>query len=112
VTIAFCAQAAGDPELATAQSVAYREFRDHVATLAERCRLTDKRRALPSELSRGMKQKLKIAVVVVLAAGMASSGAAWKWRAATVKPGPSYKIAGWSWGNGHAHPNGRGGGGD
>jgi AcrR family transcriptional regulator len=41
VTIAFCAHAAGDRELATAQRTAYREFRDHVAALAERCGLTD-----------------------------------------------------------------------
>lgn len=45
VTIAFCAQAAGDVELAAAQRAAYREFRDHVATLAHRCGLTDKRRS-------------------------------------------------------------------
>jgi len=45
VTIAFCAHAAGDAELAAAQSAAYREFRDHVAELAARCRLTDKRNA-------------------------------------------------------------------
>ena len=45
VTIAFCSQAAGDPELATAQGAAYREFRDRVATLAERCGLTDERNA-------------------------------------------------------------------
>ena len=40
VTIAFCSQAAGDPELATAQRAAYREFRDHIATLAKHCGLT------------------------------------------------------------------------
>ena len=45
VTIAFCAHAAGDAELAAAQSAAYREFRDHVAELAARCGLTDKRNA-------------------------------------------------------------------
>ena len=45
VTIAFCAHAAGDAELAEAQRVAYREFRDHVATLAQRCGLTEKRDA-------------------------------------------------------------------
>jgi AcrR family transcriptional regulator len=45
VTIAFCSQAAGDPELAVAQRTAYREFRDHVAALAKRCRLTDAPRA-------------------------------------------------------------------
>jgi AcrR family transcriptional regulator len=45
VTIAFCSQAAGDPELAAAQRAAYREFRDHVATLARRCGLTDSRHA-------------------------------------------------------------------
>jgi AcrR family transcriptional regulator len=40
VTVAFCSHAAGDPELADAQRVAYREFRDHVASLARRSRLT------------------------------------------------------------------------
>jgi AcrR family transcriptional regulator len=45
VTIAFCSHAAGDAELAAAQRAAYREFRDHVAALVERCGLTDKRRA-------------------------------------------------------------------
>jgi AcrR family transcriptional regulator len=45
VTIAFCSQAAGDADLAAAQSAAYREFRDHVAELAARCCLTDKRNA-------------------------------------------------------------------
>ena len=40
VTIAFCSQAAGDPELAAAQRAAYREFRDHVAALVRRCGLT------------------------------------------------------------------------
>jgi AcrR family transcriptional regulator len=45
VTIAFCAQAAGDPELAEAQRGAYREFRNHVATLAVRCGLTGRRDA-------------------------------------------------------------------
>ena len=37
VTVAFCAQAAGDDELATAQRDAYREFRDHVTRLVQRC---------------------------------------------------------------------------
>ena len=45
VTIAFCSQAAGDPELAAAQRAAYREFRDHVAALVRRCELTDGRGA-------------------------------------------------------------------
>ena len=45
VTIAFCSQAAGDPELAAAQRAAYREFRDHVAALVRRCDLTDGRGA-------------------------------------------------------------------
>ena len=36
VTIAFCSQAAGDTEMATAQRDAYREFRSHVAGLARR----------------------------------------------------------------------------
>ena len=40
VTVAFCSHAAGDPELAAAQRAAYREFRDHIAALAERCGLT------------------------------------------------------------------------
>lgn len=35
VTIAFCAQAAGDDELATIQRDAYRDFRDDVARLVE-----------------------------------------------------------------------------
>jgi hypothetical protein len=42
VTVAFCSQAAGDPELADAQRAAYREFRDHVAALARRSGLTDR----------------------------------------------------------------------
>ena len=37
VTIAFCAQAAGDPDLAAAQRDAYREFRAHLAGLVEQC---------------------------------------------------------------------------
>jgi AcrR family transcriptional regulator len=37
VTIAFCAQAAGDEELSHAQRDAYREFRDDVADLARQC---------------------------------------------------------------------------
>jgi AcrR family transcriptional regulator len=36
VTIAFCAQAAGDDELANTQRDAYREFRDNTADLVER----------------------------------------------------------------------------
>jgi AcrR family transcriptional regulator len=36
VTIAFCAQAAGDPELALVQRDAYRDFRANVAELVER----------------------------------------------------------------------------
>ncbi len=39
VTIAFCAQAAGDPSLATAQRDAYREFRARVASLVIACGL-------------------------------------------------------------------------
>lgn len=39
VTVAFCAQAAGDDELATAQRDAYREFRDNVARLVEKAEL-------------------------------------------------------------------------
>ena len=35
VTIAFCAQAAGDEELSAAQRDAYREFRGRVAELAQ-----------------------------------------------------------------------------
>ena len=37
VTIAFCAQAAGDDELSAAQRDAYREFRARVAELARKC---------------------------------------------------------------------------
>ncbi len=37
VTIAFCAQAAGDPDLAAAQRGAYREFRAHLAGLVQQC---------------------------------------------------------------------------
>jgi AcrR family transcriptional regulator len=37
VTIAFCAQATGDSDLATAQRDAYREFRARVADLVGRC---------------------------------------------------------------------------
>ena len=37
VTIAFCAQAAGDEELSAAQRDAYREFRSSTAALAVRC---------------------------------------------------------------------------
>jgi AcrR family transcriptional regulator len=36
VTVAFCAQAAGDAELATSQRDAYRDFRANVAVLVER----------------------------------------------------------------------------
>ncbi len=39
VTVAFCAQAAGDDELATAQRDAYREFRDNVTRLVEKAEL-------------------------------------------------------------------------
>ena len=39
VTIAFCAQAAGDPDLAAAQRDAYREFRSRVASLVAACGL-------------------------------------------------------------------------
>jgi AcrR family transcriptional regulator len=45
VTIAFCSQAAGDAELAATQRAAYREFRDHVASLATRCGLADAQHA-------------------------------------------------------------------
>ncbi|MEO5899964.1 MAG: TetR/AcrR family transcriptional regulator [Ilumatobacteraceae bacterium] len=37
VTVAFCAQASGDPELAAVQRDAYREFRSEVARLVARC---------------------------------------------------------------------------
>lgn len=37
VTVAFCAQAAGDEELARVQRDAYRDFRSHVAKLVDRC---------------------------------------------------------------------------
>ena len=37
VTVAFCAEAAGDAELAATQRDAYREFRMHVSRLVERC---------------------------------------------------------------------------
>src|SRR4051794_18322097 len=37
VTVAFCAQAAGDDELSAAQRDAYREFRDRIAQLARAC---------------------------------------------------------------------------
>jgi len=37
VTIAFCAHAAGDPDLMAAQRDAYREFRGHVARLVSDC---------------------------------------------------------------------------
>ena len=39
VTIAFCAQAAGDVELAATQRDAYREFRGYVARLIGECKL-------------------------------------------------------------------------
>lgn len=39
VTVAFCAQAAGDDELAVAQRDAYREFRDNVTRLVEKAEL-------------------------------------------------------------------------
>jgi AcrR family transcriptional regulator len=41
VSVAFCAQAAGDDELATAQREAYREHRDYVASLAGAALPTD-----------------------------------------------------------------------
>ena len=47
VTVAFCAQAAGDDELATAQRDAYREFRDHVTRLVQRCGIADGDEAVP-----------------------------------------------------------------
>ena len=37
VTVAFCAQAAGDPELAVTQRDAYREFRHEVTSLVTAC---------------------------------------------------------------------------
>ena len=46
VTIAFCAQAAGDAEMAAAQRDAYREFRSHIADLARRAGLTTGRSAV------------------------------------------------------------------
>jgi AcrR family transcriptional regulator len=39
VTIAFCAQATGDPSLAAAQRDAYREFRARIASLVAACGL-------------------------------------------------------------------------
>jgi AcrR family transcriptional regulator len=45
VTIAFCAQAAGDPDLAAAQRDAYREFRAHLAALVEQCGFAEGDRA-------------------------------------------------------------------
>jgi AcrR family transcriptional regulator len=45
VTIACCSQAAGDPELAKAQSQAYDEFATYVATLAQACGLATRRTA-------------------------------------------------------------------
>ena len=41
VTIAFCAQAAGDEELSAAQRDAYREFRSSTAELAVRGGIVD-----------------------------------------------------------------------
>lgn len=41
VTVAFCAQAAGDDELAAAQRDAYREFRRHVETLVVEIGIAD-----------------------------------------------------------------------
>ena len=41
VTVAFCAQAAGDPELAAVQRDAYRDFRRLVAKLVRRCIVAD-----------------------------------------------------------------------
>ncbi|MCX6522924.1 MAG: TetR family transcriptional regulator C-terminal domain-containing protein [Actinobacteria bacterium] len=46
VTVAFCAQAAGDDELADAQRDAYREFRSHVARQVERAGIADGDRAV------------------------------------------------------------------
>jgi AcrR family transcriptional regulator len=40
VTIAFCASAAGDAELAAVQRVAYREFRSNIVTQLRACGLT------------------------------------------------------------------------
>ncbi len=41
VTVALCAEAAGDAELAAVQRDAYREFRRHVTRLVEVCRLAE-----------------------------------------------------------------------
>ncbi len=46
VTVAFCAQATGDAELADAQRDAYREFRGHVANLVERAGIAQPDRAV------------------------------------------------------------------
>jgi AcrR family transcriptional regulator len=45
VSIAFCAQATGDPDLAAAQRDAYREFRGYLAGLVERCEFAGGRAA-------------------------------------------------------------------
>ena len=45
VTIAFCAQAAGDADLAAAQRDAYREFRAHLAALVRQCGFAEDDRA-------------------------------------------------------------------
>jgi AcrR family transcriptional regulator len=46
VTIAFCAQAAGDADLAAAQVEAYREFRTHVAALVSSAGIAERAEAL------------------------------------------------------------------
>jgi AcrR family transcriptional regulator len=50
VTIAFCAQAAGDDELSAAQRDAYREFRGQIAELAADCGAGDDAGALAERL--------------------------------------------------------------
>jgi AcrR family transcriptional regulator len=47
VTLTCCTQAAGDDRLATAQRLAYREFRNHVATLLRSAGLASRRDARP-----------------------------------------------------------------
>jgi AcrR family transcriptional regulator len=47
VTVAFCAQAAGDDELGRVQRDAYRDFRRHIAKLVGQLLAVDARRAVP-----------------------------------------------------------------
>lgn len=49
VTVAFCAQAAGDPDLAMIQQRAYRRFRDHVTGLVASCGVADDDATLTSD---------------------------------------------------------------